>query len=146
MSADPSDPSIVSIVPSSGVDSRGCANGKPGPGRPKGTSNKHTTMMRFMLEQIVAGQLHNVDKALNDTLHGTPELRDAMDPRVIIKRAVPPNPKAYLDAMVGIVDFTLPRLTRVEVKDDRAPPAEDLPEGATLEDAERAYMGLVKIA
>jgi hypothetical protein len=139
------DPSLVAIVenPASPTVERAK---NPG-GRPKGSPSRSTIVMRFLLEQIVKNQLPNVDKALNDLLQGKPALYD-VDPvtgkRVLISKGTAPNPGAYLTALTGIVDFAMPRLQRIEVKDERVPlESVDIPKDATPEEAQRAYLTLV---
>jgi hypothetical protein len=135
------DPSIVAVVES--AEEQAERKKHPG-GRPKGSTNRNTAIMRFMLDQIVAGQLHNVDKALRDLLQGRPPVRDAATGQ-IIDPGCRGNPSAYLNAFIGLLDFNLPRLTRVEVKDDRST-GEDIVILATAspEEAQQAYMRLTQ--
>jgi hypothetical protein len=140
VSADPSDRSIVSVVESPAERVRN----PNGAGRPKGSPNRTTATMRYLLDQIVAGHMHNIDRALNDVLRGTPAVYDAGTGKLLV-RGTAPNPAGYVDRMTNIMDFNLPRLSRVEVKDDRAPLAAiEIPEGATQEDAQQAYLAYVK--
>jgi hypothetical protein len=148
MSADPSDPSIVSIVddptktPFKHKPHR-VGDGTPGPGRPQGSTNRTTQTMRFMMEQIVAGELANVQAALHGLLNGVPPTLDAVTGKIVSKGS-PPDLRAYMAGWTSLVDFTMPRLTRVEVKDERVPVQAEVPEGATQEDAQAVYLRLVK--
>lgn len=140
MSLDPLDSTVVSIVPST----QRVGDGTAGPGRPKGSRNKTGETTRFWLAQIVEGEMINVHKALRDVLQGTPPMYDALTGKQV-RAGVPPNPAAYIKALTDLTDFCLPRLTRVEVKDERVPLAEvDIPKDATQEDAALAYLTLVK--
>jgi hypothetical protein len=134
------DPSIVAIVESPTETER---KKHPG-GRPKGQPNRATVTMRYLLEQIVAGQMVNVDQALRDILNGRPADIDAKT-GVVVMKGVAPNPMGFTTALTNIMDFSLPRLTRVEVKDDRSPP-DDITISATAspEEAQQAYLKLVQ--
>jgi hypothetical protein len=140
MSADPSDPSIVSIVPANDAPR---PHGSRGQGRKPGVPNKNTVTTRFLIDQIVMGQMANIDRALRDLLEGKPPVIDAVTKQVI-SRGVAPNPAAYMNALANLLDFNLPRLTRVEVKDDRAPVDVEIPKEATQEEAAQAYLRLVQ--
>src|SRR5271156_4527987 len=132
------DPSVVAVVEKSGEKPK-----HPG-GRPRGTPNRMTTTMRYLLEQIVANQIVNVDQARNDILNGRPALYDAVTGAMLIK-GVAPNPMGYTVALGNIMDFSLPRLTRVEVKEDRTSTEDiEISATATAEEAQRAYLRLVQ--
>jgi len=144
MSSPPLDPdrSIVAIVEAA-ASSSPRVDGR-GPGRPKGQPNRATATMRFLLEQAMQNQLLNIDKALSGILFGIPVMRDA-DTGALVTPGVAPNPTAWVKAVTDIADFCLPRLTRVEVKDDRAPLASvEIPDGATQEQAAQAYLTMLK--
>lgn len=134
------DQSIVAVVESAAETAE--RKKHPG-GRPKGVPNRNTATMRFMLDQIVAGQMANVDQALRDILNGRPPLIDLKTNAVLVK-GVPPNPLGFMAALTSVMDFNLPRLTRVEVKNDGAS-ADDIEISATAtpEEAQRAYLLLV---
>jgi hypothetical protein len=112
-------------------------------GRPKGTPNRNTATMRFMIEQIIAGQTANVDQALRDILNGRPPVIDATTGQLLVK-GVAPNPVGFMAAYTGLADFSLPRLSRVEVKAESLVSDEiEIPAGASQEEAQRAYLRLV---
>lgn len=128
------DPSVVSVVEKADETPP-----RKKAGRPPGMPNRATVTMRFMIEQVLTNQMHNADRACSDILNGRPPVIDAVTGAVLVK-GVAPNPVGWVAAIASLADFTLPRLTRIEVKDERLPIDVEISAEATPEEAQRAYL------
>jgi len=112
-------------------------------GKPKGAHNK-VLSLRFLAHQLLACEMPYMQEQLRVLREGSGPMYDAAS-GLEVRPPRPPDPKAYCDMMVKLLDFGLPRLTRQEVvTPPDVPEADDLTENVSTEDAQRAYLSLVK--
>jgi hypothetical protein len=128
---------------------------KPGPGRPPGSVNKATTTLRWLVSEIIAHNMANVMQAMDDVrlgklapvisrTTGAPVV-DPVSGLTVMDYVVDPDPRGFVDLQIKLMEFSMPKLQRSEVVTrDAIGPGEPIPETATPDEANQAYIKLVK--
>jgi hypothetical protein len=76
--------------------------GAPGPGRPKGTPNKSTAIVREAISNLLERNAENMDRWLQMVAEGDEA------------RGIKPAPDKALDIMQKLTEYHIPKLARTE--------------------------------
>jgi len=98
------------------------AYGRKTGGRRAGTPNRATSDARKALGALLDANAHQLDEWLNRVALGTKELKIAADGTKYEEYIVKPNPAKAFDMFQSLLEFHVPKLTRVQVGNCDAEP------------------------
>jgi hypothetical protein len=84
--------------------------GAPGPGRPKGTPNRSTAIVREAIARLLENNAENMETWLKTVAEGDPE------------NNIKPQPDKALDIIQKMAEYHIPKLARTEVTGDANQP------------------------
>jgi hypothetical protein len=84
--------------------------GAPGPGRPKGTPNRSTAIVRDAIARLLENNAENMETWLKTVAEGDPE------------NNIKPQPDKALDIIQKMAEYHIPKLARTEVTGDANQP------------------------
>jgi len=98
------------------------AYGRKTGGRKAGTPNRATSEARKALGDLLDANAHQLDEWLNRVAKGTKALRVAADGTEYEEYIVKPNPAKAFDMFQSLLEFHVPKLTRVQLGNFDAEP------------------------
>ena len=98
------------------------ARGHKTGGRVAGTPNKATTSARQAIAQVLDAKVHNLADWVDQTAHGIKQFKVAADGTRYEEYVVKPNPAKAFELMQSLLEFSVPKLTRVQVAADEQDP------------------------
>ena len=98
------------------------ALGKKTGGRVAGTPNKATTSAREAIGQVLEAKVHNLAAWVDSTANGVKQVKVAADGTQYEEYVVKPNPAKAFELMQSLLEFSVPKLTRVQVAADEQDP------------------------
>jgi len=94
------------------------AHGRKTGGRVAGTPNKATTSAREAIGQVLEAKVHNLADWVDSTANGIKQVKVAADGTQYEEYVVKPNPAKAFELMQSLLEFSVPKLTRVQVAGD----------------------------
>ena len=98
------------------------AHGRKTGGRTAGTPNKATTSAREAIGQVLDAKVHNLADWVDSTANGIKQIKVAADGTQYEEYVVKPNPAKAFELMQSLLEFSVPKLTRVQVAADEQDP------------------------
>ena len=98
------------------------AHGRKTGGRVAGTPNKATTSAREAIGQVLEAKVHNLAAWVESTANGIKQVKVAADGTQYEEYVVKPNPAKAFELMQSLLEFSVPKLTRVQVAADEQDP------------------------
>jgi len=93
-------------------------------GRAAGTPNKATSSNREAIGQLLDDKLDNLAAWVDSTANGIKHIRVADDGTQYEEYVVKPNPAKAFELVHSLLEFSVPKLTRMQFSDQGADPAE----------------------
>lgn len=98
------------------------AQGRKTGGRVAGTPNKATTSAREAIGQILDAKVHHLADWVDSTANGIKQVKVTADGTRYEEYVVKPNPAKAFELMQSLLEFSVPKLTRVQVAADEQDP------------------------
>jgi len=94
------------------------AHGRKTGGRVAGTPNKATTSAREAIGQVLEAKVNNLAEWVDSTANGIKQVKVAADGTHFEEYVVKPNPAKAFELMQSLLEFSVPKLTRVQAAED----------------------------
>ena len=94
------------------------AHGQKTGGRTAGTPNKTTSSAREAIGRLLDSKVHNLAAWVDQTANGIKQIRVTADGTKYEEYIVKPNPAKAFELMQSLLEFSVPKLTRVQVAGD----------------------------
>jgi hypothetical protein len=100
------------------------AHGRKTGGRMAGTPNKATSSAREAIRQLLDVKMQSLGGWLDSTANGIKVVKVAADGTQYDEYLVKPNPAKAFELLHSLLEFSVPKLTRMQVSNEESNPME----------------------